>query len=80
MIALNLIPDYGRLIQAGASPLPWMFVAIGVCITIYAVYSLVSSTHITLRSGQINAVRRPLPFFTRIELKLSTIRLLSVLR
>jgi hypothetical protein len=80
MIALNLIPDSGSLIQAGASPLPLMFVAIGVGITIYAVYSLVSSTHITLRSGQITAVRHPLPFFTRIELKLSTLRLLSVLR
>lgn len=80
IIALNLIPDYGRLIEAGASPLPWMFVAIGVGISLYAVYSLVSSTHITLRRGRIRAVRRLLPFFTRIELQLASIRLLSVLR
>lgn len=80
IIVLNLIPDSGRLIQAGASPLPWMFVTIGVGITTYAVYGLVSSTQITLHSGQITSVRHPLPFFNRIALELKSIRLLSVLR
>lgn len=80
IIALNQIPDSERLMDAGASPLPWMFVAIGVGITIYAVYGIVSSTHITLREGRITAEHRPLSFLTRVELKLTSIRLLSVLR
>ena len=80
IIALNQIPDSGRLMDAGASPVPWMFVAIGVGITIYAIYVMVSSTHITLRRGRITAERRPLSFLTRVDLKLTSIRLLAVVR
>lgn len=80
IIALNQLPDSQRLMNAGASPLPWMFVAIGVGITIYAVYGIVSCTRITLGEGRITAEFRPLSFFTGVELKLTSIRLLSVLR
>lgn len=80
IISLNQFGNPASLTAPGASPLPWMFVAIGVGLTIFAVLGLLGSTHTILRGGRLTAKRRPLPFFTTIKLELPSIRLLSVLR
>lgn len=80
IISLNQFRESASLADADRSPVPWMVAAIGVGISLFAVYGLLSSTRITLHNGRITAERSPFSSLTRVELELTSIRLLSVLR
>lgn len=80
VISLNQLRESAFLADGYTSPIPWMFAAIGVGVSLFAVWGFLSRTRITLRRGRITAERSPLSSLARIELKLTSIRLLSVLR